>query len=255
MRCTVTAVPRPSSDAARAAVTDRLRALPRADHRQRCGLELLQRILREGGAGMFLEQAEEIAGKRSQAEKIDLARAGGTALGQTGVKPRGKGVRRTFMHHLGEALHQAPVAVPGQTRIAGTADDRLDSDIVDPDIEHGLHHSGHRHRGAATHRDQQRPAAAAEVQPALALDVTDAFGQRIAQLGRRAAGRLQKMAGEAGRQNKSLRHRQTGSSHGRQVAGLEAHLLDTAGLGDRIPGADEEQGARRCRACVHCFFS
>jgi hypothetical protein len=204
---------------------------------------------------MFLEQAEEIAGQRSQAEKIDLARAGGTALGQTGVKPRGEGVRRTFMHHLGETLHQAPVAVPGQTWIAGTADDRLDGDVVDPDIEQGLHHSGHRHRGAAAHRDQQRPAASAEAQPALALDVADAFGQCIAQFARRTAGRLLEMAGKAGRQNKGLRHRQTGSSHGGQVAGLEAHLLDAAGLGDRVPAADEEQGTRRCGGCIHRFFS
>jgi hypothetical protein len=36
---------------------------------------------------------------------------------------------------------------------------------------------------------------------------------------------------------------------------LEAHLLDAAGLGDRVPAADEEQGTRRCGGCIHRFFS
>nr|BFE69143.1 hypothetical protein GCM10020092_024440 [Actinoplanes digitatis] len=60
---------------------------------------------------------------------------------------------------LSEHLNEPPVRVPGEALVAaGLCREARDALVVEPDVEHGLHHAGHREGGTRTHRDQQRVA-------------------------------------------------------------------------------------------------
>ena len=60
------------------------------------------------------------------------------------------------VHDRRERLDQPAVAVPGEPRVAGQADHPARRGVAHADVEHGLEHPRHRHRGARAHREQQR---------------------------------------------------------------------------------------------------
>ena len=157
---------------------------------------------------------------------IELALALRLGLLQRRGHQRVERRRRQTRHHLGIALHQPAIAVPGQPRIAGQADQRLDGLGVQADIQHGLHHARHRHRARPSER---RPA-------------TAGAPRRIPGRSRLRAGRCPRPApgatpaSSAGsvalapgrRQHEGRRHRQAGLRHAHQVPGLVADLLRAA---------------------------
>ena len=51
-------------------------------------------------------------------------------------------------HHVGIHLDEAPIAVEGEPAIARTPGDALDGLVVEAEIQHGVHHAGHRGAGA-----------------------------------------------------------------------------------------------------------
>ena len=65
-------------------------------------------------------------------------------------------------HHVRIHGDEAPVGIIGEAAVAGIRRERLDGDVVEAEIEHGVHHAGHRGARARSHRDQQRVVAVAE---------------------------------------------------------------------------------------------
>ena len=92
-------------------------------------------------------------------------------------------------------LHETPVRVPGELRIAALASQPLDGDIVEAEVEDRLHHPRHGHRGAGPHRDQQRIVSIAEVLARRGLDAM----QGILHLMLEALGELVRSRGRPGR--------------------------------------------------------
>ena len=81
-------------------------------------------------------------------------------------------------HHVGIHRDEAAVAVIGETPVAGFFRQRLDGLVVETEIEHGVHHAGHRGARARAHRHQQWIFAIAEN---LAGDAADC-GERLLDL-------------------------------------------------------------------------
>ncbi len=62
------------------------------------------------------------------------------------------------------AVHgdEAAVAVVREARVAGQCDHALDGDVVEAEVQHGVHHARHRRAGAGADRHEQRPGGIAE---------------------------------------------------------------------------------------------
>src|SRR5258705_310591 len=57
---------------------------------------------------------------------------------------------------VAEHLHEAAVGVPREALVLGRAGDALDGLVVEPEVEHGVEHAGHRLARAGPDGDQQR---------------------------------------------------------------------------------------------------
>ena len=82
-------------------------------------------------------------------------------------------------HDVGIHGDEAAVTVIGKAPVAGFLRQRFHGLVVEAEIEHGIHHAGHRGARARTHRDQQRVDLVAED---LAGDLAD-LRQRLLDLG------------------------------------------------------------------------
>ncbi len=69
------------------------------------------------------------------------------------------------VNDVAEHLHEAAIAVPGKALVLRARGQALDGLVVETEVEHGLHHPGHRHARARAHGDQQGALPVAE--PAL----------------------------------------------------------------------------------------
>jgi hypothetical protein len=65
-------------------------------------------------------------------------------------------------HHIAEHHNEAAIGVIHKARIFGESNHALSGLVVQPQIENGVHHAGHRELRARTHRDQQRVLRVAE---------------------------------------------------------------------------------------------
>ena len=140
---------------------------------------------------------------------------------------RDQGVKRRRWEardDLREPLNQPSVAVPGQARIAGFADERLDRLGVQTHVEHRLHHARHGDGRAGAHRNQQRSPRAAECVTRGAFQQPDALGERLGQLRCRVGSPAPRR-----RQHEGRRNRQPGPRHSHEVPGLVANLLCAPG--------------------------
>jgi hypothetical protein len=63
-------------------------------------------------------------------------------------------------------LHEPHVTVRSKPRVAGHADKALPRGGIEADIEDGIHHPGHRYRGARPDRDKEWPSGVAKLAPA-----------------------------------------------------------------------------------------
>jgi len=77
-------------------------------------------------------------------------------------------------HHLSVHLDEAPVAVIGEALVAAALGEAVDGLIVEPEIEHRIHHPRHRRAGARAHRDQQRVRGIAEGEADAPLELLQA---------------------------------------------------------------------------------
>jgi hypothetical protein len=78
-------------------------------------------------------------------------------------------------HGLAEHLQQPPVGVPGEPLAAGLLGQALDALVIQPDVEHGVHHPGHRELGAGPDADEQRGGGVTEALAHLLLERREVF--------------------------------------------------------------------------------
>ena len=135
-------------------------------------------------------------------------------------------------HGLAEHLDQPAVGVEREPLVAGLRGEAAHRLVVEPDVEDGLHHPGHRHLGAGPHRDQQRVVGLPELLAHRLLERLEVLGDLLGELGRLAA-RLQVGLAGLGRDREPGRHRQAEVGHLGEVRALAAeqvlHVLTALG--------------------------
>ena len=78
-------------------------------------------------------------------------------------------------HHLPIHLDKAPIAVVGETIVATSTRQPYHHSVVEPEIEHGVHHARHRDARPRAHRDEER-----------IVGVSEPRAERMLDLGKRA---------------------------------------------------------------------
>jgi hypothetical protein len=87
-------------------------------------------------------------------------------------------------HDVAIHLDEAAIAVIGEAGVAGAPGQAFDRDVVEAEIEHGIHHARHRHAGARARGDQQRIGGIAELRADGRFDVLQPLLDLRLQLGR-----------------------------------------------------------------------
>ena len=149
-------------NALQAAIGDGALVHPRTEHRADRAPQLIVRVLRERLAAFFLNPLL-VAGD-------DFGPIAGVEIGIERVAVAVLVVVEDFLevmmvdaeHHIGIHGDETAIAVLGKTPVAGFLRKRLHRDVVEAEIEHGVHHARHRRAAAGAHRDQQRILGVAE---------------------------------------------------------------------------------------------
>ena len=151
---------------------------PGAEHRADRAPQLRVRILREGLAQLLLhallvalDELGPVVGRQIGVEVIALALL-------VMVEQFLEMLMAEAEHDVGIHGDEAPVAVIGEAPVAGFLGQRLHGLVVEAEIEHGVHHAGHRGARARAHRHQERVHFVAE---SLAGDFAD-LRQRLLDL-------------------------------------------------------------------------
>ena len=127
---------------------------------------------RENGLDGFVQLLVDIGGERLAGLFFgdllefghDLLQVGGGNLRVAG-NPGGcfvlvqhvlKVARVGIQHNFTEHLDEAAIGVISETLVARKLDQAQHRLVVDAQVEHSIHHTGHRELRAGTHRDQQR---------------------------------------------------------------------------------------------------
>ncbi len=63
---------------------------------------------------------------------------------------------RDTQGNLAEKLNEATIGIPGKTLVARLRRQSVQGRLIEPQVENGVHHAGHRHGRARAHRHQQR---------------------------------------------------------------------------------------------------
>ena len=125
-------------------------------------VQLLAGMLRELLAGVIVHRVLE--GCDEFLEILDLQfDVAGHPLGRLRLVQRvGEHLAGHLQHRLAEHLQQPPVGVPGEALVPGLLGEALHAGVVEPDVEHRLHHPRHRKRRSGANTDQQGVVAVAE---------------------------------------------------------------------------------------------
>jgi hypothetical protein len=151
---------------------------------------------------------------------------------------------------VAEHVDQTAVRVIREPLVAGgvgQADDRL---VVQTEVQNGVHHAGHRSRGARANGDQQRILQIAELLAEFLLErrhclldiVHQGFGELLAVFVVQSAA--------LGRDRESRRHRQADAGHFRQICPFTAQqlLLAAISLAACLAKVIGQLAARRSRS-------
>ena len=137
-------------DVVEPAVRDRARTVPRVEHCENRLLELLARI-----GGKVVEGGEALR-QVAQRGGVELRVEPHAALGLDERDLLLEALARDAADDVAEHLHEAPVGVPGEALVAGPQREAAHRAGVEPDVEDGVHHAGHRVACAAADGHQQR---------------------------------------------------------------------------------------------------
>ena len=196
-------------------------------------VQLLARVLRELLTGVLPHRVLERGDQRLQIIDIEVDVAGHT-LGRLRLVQRiGEHLAGHLQHRLAEHLQQPPVGIPGEALVAGFLGKPLHAGVVKPDVQHRLHHSGHRKRRTGTNTHQQRIVAITEPATDVVLQLPQCHRDLHSQLTGFAALR-QVLPASLRRDGESGRHRQPQFGHLGQVRALATQqvLLVLVALGE-----------------------
>jgi hypothetical protein len=113
------------------------------------------RLLREGPARLLLHDALEVRDQRLERGGGQLRVRPGSRASLRGVQEHVKRATIDGEHHVPEERDEAPVAVPGEALVPGPVRQALHRLVVETQVEHGVHHPGHRGARPRADRHQQ----------------------------------------------------------------------------------------------------
>jgi len=143
-------------DSLLAAVEDRPIGVPGVENGPDGEVHLLARLLRELPACVFVHDLLVLVDQRSQVFRVQVEVVPGV-LGLLGRMKRALEQRAVDAQNgFAEHLDQPAVGVEGQALVAGLLGETQDRLVVEPDVEDGVHHSGHRELATGAHGNQQR---------------------------------------------------------------------------------------------------
>ncbi len=212
-------------DAVEAAVGDGPRIHPRAedgaDRSPQLFFGVLGKVLAEGLLDLVLEQADQLL--HVLGAQLGVERHAALVLHVLeNVLEDG---RFHAEHDIAVHLDEAPVGIVGEARIVALLDDALDGGVVEPQVENGVHHSGHRGARPRAHRHQQRIVRIAERLAHQLLDAAQVLLHLLLELGRILPVVLVELCADLGRNGKPGGHRQTDRRHLSQVGALATQQL------------------------------
>ncbi len=203
---------------------------PGAEHRADGAPELLVRVLRERLAQLFQhallvehDQLGPVVGGEIRVESIAL-----TLLVQ--VEQFLEMLMTDAEHHVGIHGDEAPVAVIGETAVAGLCRQRLHGLVVEAEIEHGVHHARHRGAGTGAHGDQERVDLVAELLSGNATDLRQRLLHLRFEVGRVLLVVRGVIGADAGGNGEAGRHRQAEIGHFGKAGALAAQKVAHIGL-------------------------
>jgi hypothetical protein len=168
-----------------------------------------------------LDQGAQVVGGQVEV-RGHAGAAAGRRLG--GVHRVGEGLAGDAEHGLAEHLQQPAVGVPREALVAAVLGEALDAGVVEPDVQHRLHHPGHRVHGAGADAHQQRVVPVAEAPVEVVLQPAQRHRHLHPQLARLLAGG-EVGAARLGGDREPGRHRQPEPRHLGEVGALAAEQL------------------------------
>ncbi len=187
-------------------------------------VELFARILRERSPAAGLHHGLELLDQLTEVVSVQPE----VVLDALGLLCRiehpGELVALHAKDGLAEHLDQAPVRVPDEPLVSGCLDQALDREVVEADVEHRLHHAGHRVLGSGPHAHQERIDGVAESASDLVLESAQGHGDLHLQIVRQTIV-LQVVPAGLGRDDEARGHRQAQPSHLRKVGTLAAQQV------------------------------
>ena len=159
-------------------------------------------------------------------------------------------------HHVAVHLYEAAVAIPCKAAVTGGLLQGFDSDVVEAEIQNGVHHARHRIARAGAHRNQQRIATVAKLLLDFLLNDAQAVLHLLGKLLREAAAVVVVPVAHFGADGESGRNWEAHERHGGEVGTLAAEqcLLRTVAIGALSKGINHLLGSRRSlRLGVRCL--
>ena len=139
-------------------------------------------------------------------------------------------------HHLSVHLDKTAIAVIGEALVAAFARQPLDDTVVEPEVEHRVHHARHRNAGTRADRDEKRIVGISEACAERVLDLGERAFDLFAQLHRIRFIVLIKIAAGFGSNRQPGRHRQPEITHLGEARPLSTEQISqvSAALGGPI---------------------
>ena len=106
-------------------------------------LELLGRILRERLARARLDELFELGHEGLERLRLEVGIGLRVGVGFRAVQQLVEGAALDAEHDVAEDGDEAPVAVPREALVLGPSSEPDHGPIVQPEIQHGIHHAGH----------------------------------------------------------------------------------------------------------------
>ena len=135
-------------------------------------------------------------------------------------------------------LDEAAIAVPGEAWIARRGFQALHRAVVEAEVEHGVHHAGHRHPRAGTDGNQQRLLRIAETQADRLLHEGQGGAHLAVELVRVSPVVLVERGANFGGDGEAGRNRQADAGHLREVGALAAQEVAHVGAALVAAGAE-----------------
>jgi len=176
-------------------------------------VELPARIVGKLGVGGVANDLAKVVGHGLPVRRAQLGVLVHAEAGLVGVDAVLERVALHAEHDRAEALYEAPVGVAAEARVAGESRQTLKGLGVESEVQHGVHHSGHRHASARSHRYQERIRWVAEALAGLHFDFVQRAIDLLLHAGRKLAAVFVVGETRLGCDREARRHGDTGTGH------------------------------------------